>query len=276
MFLALVVALFLATRVPVNHLLHSMHPRPTLEAWSAVVVAGMSALVVWIATALMAKIEKRPVLSYGFMGERRLSRLLLGVAAGVAALSGLVLVLNLSGHVVFDGQALHGASAWTCGLQAGLTFLLTGVFEESLLRGYLPSTLARGMGFWCAAPVLSVGFGATHLGNPGESPIGIVSVVGVGLVLCLSLWLTRSLYWAVGLHAGWDWAQSYLYGVANSGQEPSAHLFATHPSGGLRWSGGSTGPEGSLLVIPTLAVIAWGVWIAWSQGARRESRRPPP
>src|ERR1700745_2783677 len=36
------------------------------------------------------------------------------------------------------------------------------------------------------------------------------SVVGAGLLFCLSLWLTKSLYWAVGLHAGWDWSQSYL------------------------------------------------------------------
>ncbi len=94
-------------------------------------------------------------------------------------------------------------------------------------------------------------------------------MVGVGLVFCLSLWLTKSLYWAVGLHAGWDWAESYLYGVSNSGQAASAHLFATHPSGGLIWSGGPTGPEGSIYVIPTLAVIALGVWITWSQGRHK-------
>ena len=38
---------------------------------------------------------------------------------------------------------------------------------------------------------------------------------------------------------------------------------------GLLSSGGPTGPEGSIYVIPTTAEIALGVWIAWSRGAQR-------
>jgi CAAX protease family protein len=78
-------------------------------------------------------------------------------------------------------------SAWSYGLQWGIAFLLTALFEESLLRGYLQSTLARGVGFWWASVLLSLAIGATHLPNHGESPIGIFSVVGAGLLFCLSL-----------------------------------------------------------------------------------------
>jgi uncharacterized protein len=253
----------LATRAPVNYLLYSMKRNPSLKDWSPVVAAGILALLVLVATAIMAKIEKRPVLSYGFMDRRRLSRFVLGIVGGVAALSALVLALKMSGWLIFDGRALHGKNAWSYGLQWGVAFLLTALFEESLLRGYLQSALTRGVGFWWAAVLLSLAFGATHLPNHGESPIGIFSVVGTGLVFCLSLWLTKSLYWAVGLHAGWDWSQSFLYGVPDSGQVASGHLFATHPLGGLIWSGGLTGPEGSIYVIPTMTVIALGLWIAW-------------
>jgi membrane protease YdiL (CAAX protease family) len=262
----------LVTRVPVNHLLYSLKHNPRLESWTPVVTGGILTLLVLVATAIMAKIEKRPVLSYGFMDKRRLSRFLLGIAGGVAALSALVLALKMSGWLIFDERALHGESAWSYGLQWGVAFLFTALFEESLLRGYLQSTLTRGVGFWWAAVLLSLAFGATHLPNHGESPIGIFSVVGAGLVACLSLWLTKSLYWAVGLHAGWDWSQSYLYGVPDSGQVVSGHLFVTHPSGGLIWSGGPTGPEGSIYVIPTMAIIALGLWIAWSQ---RQPRKDP-
>ena len=207
-FVVILVVEVLATRVPVNHLLHSMKHKPSLEAWSPAVAAGILALLVLVATAIMAKIEGRPVLSYGFIDKRRLSRFVLGIAGGVAALSALVLALKMSGWLIFDGRALHGKSAWSYGLQWGVAFLLTALFEESLLRGYLQSTLTRGVGFWWAAVLLSLAFGATHLPNHGESPIGIFSVVGAGLLFCLSLWLTKSLYWAVGLHAGWDWSQS--------------------------------------------------------------------
>jgi len=271
-FISILMVEVLATRLPVNRLLHLMKHTPTLEAWSPAVAAGILVLLVLVATAIMAKIEGRPVLSYGFMDKHILSRFMLGIAGGVAALSALVLALKMSGWLIFDGRALQGKSAWSYGLQWGIAFLFTALFEESLLRGYLQSTLTRGVGFWWAAVLLSLAFGTTHLFNPGESPIGIFSVVGAGLLFCLSLWLTKSLYWAVGMHAGWDWSQSYLYGVPDSGQVPSGHLFATHPSGSLIWSGGPTGPEGSIYVIPTMAVVALALWIAWS---RREPGKEP-
>jgi len=119
------------------------------------------------------------------MGKHRLSRFVLGIAGGVAALSVLVPALKMSGWLIFDGRALHGNSAWSYGLQWGVAFLLTALFEESLLRGYLQSTLTRGVGFWWAAVLLSLAFGATHLPNHGESLIGIFSVVGAGLVFLL-------------------------------------------------------------------------------------------
>ena len=214
-FIVILVVEVFATRVPVNSLLHSMKHNPTLEAWSPAVAAGILALLVLVATAIMARIEGRPVLSYGFTDKRRLSRIMLGIAGGVAALSALVLALKMSGWLIFDERALHGESAWSYGLQWGIAFLLTAWFEESLLRGYLQSTLARGVGFWWAAVLLSLAFGATHLPNLWrianrdflcrgrrsalllESVADQVALLGggtarwLGLVSVLSLWSTR-------------------------------------------------------------------------------------
>ena len=92
-----------------------------------------------------------------------------------------------------------------------------GIFEESLLRGYLQYTLSRGIGFWWAALLLSIAFAVWHVSNSGESLLGLLSVGAGGFVFCLSLWYTKSLWWAVGFHAGWDWGQSYFYGTPNSG-----------------------------------------------------------
>ena len=107
----------LVTRVPVNLLLHSMKMNPNLEAWSPTVAAGILVLLVLVGTAIMAKIEGRPVLSYGFIDKRRLSRFVLGIAGGVAALSAVVFALKMSGWLIFEGRALHGQSAWSSGLQ---------------------------------------------------------------------------------------------------------------------------------------------------------------
>ena len=158
--------------------------------------------------------------------------------------------------MVFDARQIFGASALRYGAVWFAGFLLVGLFEETFFRGYLQFTLARGIngifnwlrsfaartanlrtatqsapGFWTAALLLSFGFGFTHRTNPGESPIGLVAAALIAVVFCLSLWRTGSLWWAIGFHAAWDWAQSFLYGVADSGMVIQGHLFATHPVG---------------------------------------------
>jgi hypothetical protein len=94
----------------------------------------------------------------------------------------------------------------------------------------------------------------------------ILSVVGLGgFVFCLSLWYAKSLWWAVGFHAGWDWGQSYLYGTPDSGLLAEGHLLSSHPSGNSLWSGGATGPEGSLVILPLLVTMAVGMRIWWGR-----------
>jgi uncharacterized protein len=222
-----------------------------------------------IATIVMALIEGRSPLAYGFQGTSRLSRFLFGAISGFVALSALLLVMWKAGLLAMDGQRLHGGSIVAFGLGWGLMFLIVAVFEESTLRGYLQFTLTRGMGFWWGALLLSLMFGAIHRANAGESPVGLFSAALIGLVFCLSLWYTGSLWWALGFHASWDWGESYFYGTSDSGIVVRGHLLSTHPVGSLIWSGGGTGPEGSVLVLPLLAVIV-AVMILW-WGPRAET-----
>jgi len=130
------------------------------------------------------------------------------------------------------------------------------------LRGYLQSKLSHGLGFWYSATLLSAAFALLHLHNAGESKLGLLSVGVGGIFFCVSLWFTKSLFWAVGFHTGWDWGQSYFYGTANSGLIMQGHLLASHPSGKPLWSGGAAGPEASALLLPlfVLASICMCLW----------------
>ena len=222
------------------------------------------ALVTW----LMSKIEGRPFRVYGLAARSAFSYLFAGLAWGVICLSLLILTLWKLGLLVFDGRLLFGPDILRYGALWLFGFLFVGLQEEFLMRGFLQYTLARGfaglyrsafksphssaLGFWTGALILSVLFGLGHKGNPGESPIGLLSAGSVGLVFCLSLWRTGSLWWAVGFHATWDWGQSFLYGVADSGTMIDRHLYATHPVGTPIMSGGLTGPEGSIFVLGAL------------------------
>jgi membrane protease YdiL (CAAX protease family) len=134
-----------------------------------------------------------------------------------------------------------------------------GVYILALV-GLVPCLLlhlnkAPSSGFWQAAWLTSTLFGAAHTSNNGEAWIGIFAAGFIGFVFCVSVWLTGSAWWAIGCHAAWDWAETYFYGTADSGFVAPGHLLSTSPVGNPLWSGGTVGPEGSLLIIPVVLLI---------------------
>jgi membrane protease YdiL (CAAX protease family) len=224
----------------------------------AVVAVGSYPFViaVLIATIVMARTERRSPWSYGLAGRRAFGSFAAGAGWGFLALSALIGLLALSGHITVGGPtdlplvALRSAAEWA------LAFLGVGLFEETLARGYLQGRLSRAIGFWPAAVLLSILFGAGHYSNGGETATGLVGAGTVGLVFCYSLWRSGSLWWAIGFHAAWDWAQSYFYGTHDSGLGAEGALLSSHPAGAAWLSGGSVGPEGSALVFVILIAVA--------------------
>lgn len=249
------------------------------------IVEGSGFAFVALTTWIMGKIERRPTGRYGFGGTRRTSLFLQGFIWGLASLVALVGTLWKLKLLVFERRLLFGPTAWKYGAVWMLGFLLVGLLEEYLLRGYLQYTIARGaaalygmlfdtrhgemLGFWTSAALLSFVFGFGHIGNRGESPIGLWSAGLIGAIFCLTLWKTGALWWALGFHASWDWAQSFVFGVADSGTMVQGHLYASHPAGGLVLSGGATGPEGSVFILPLLAIVA--LVAVWTLPERRWS-----
>lgn len=233
-------------------------------------------LAVLLVTWIMSKIERRPNSVYGLGGSRKVAHFFAGLIWGVVCLSLLVLTLWKTGLLVIDSRLLFGGDIFRYGAIWLLGFLLVGLLEEYLTRGYIQYTLTRGLaglyrwafkthpsmtrhgeavGFWTSAVIFSSLFGLGHGKNPGESPIGLLSAGLAAMVFCLSLWRTGSLWWAIGFHAAWDWAQSFLYGVADSGMIIQHRFLATHPVGKPILSGGATGPEGSIYILAVFALV---------------------
>lgn len=216
-----------------------------------------------LASWLLSKVERRRMGVYGLGGEGRALDCVKGLITGAMALSLLVAILYANHLLVFDGFNVTGVTAWKYGLIWLAGFCVVGVSEEYLFRGYLQFTLTRGLlalfvadsprrrlfAFWLSAVLLSVAFLGGHLMNPGESKFGLLAVFLAGIVLVYSLWRTGSLWWAIGFHATWDWAQSFLYGVGDSGMIIRGRLLQSHPQGNPLLSGGNVGPEGSVLFL---------------------------
>jgi membrane protease YdiL (CAAX protease family) len=275
LFLALYASLWRCL-YPIEHAL--LHAQPIhgglLTARQTLDLEGAGIVALLIAMWLLARLERRRATAYGFAPRNRARYFFGGLMWGVALLSLLVFLLRACGLLVFDTRLLNGPSIAHYGLLWFAAFLLVALKEELFSRGYLQFTLTRGLrsiyrwvfgarhanalGFWTAALALSYLFGAGHSGNTGESPIGLFAAGLFGLLFCFSLWRTGSLWWAIGFHTAWDWAQSFLYGVPDSGLIARGHLFAAHAAASPWLSGGVTGPEGSVLFLP-VAVVTAGV-----------------
>jgi uncharacterized protein len=153
-----------------------------------------------------------------------------------------------------------------------------GVFLAAVI-GLLPCLIlhqksgARSA-FWQAAWVTSTVFGLYHTLNGGENWIGVFAAAAIGFVFCMSVRFTGSVFWALGFHAAWDWAETFFYGTADSGLEGKGHLFSTVPQGSTLMSGGSDGPEGSLLVFGVILLLFLFVIVAYGRGRRTVTAAP--
>jgi membrane protease YdiL (CAAX protease family) len=216
---------------------------------------------------VLSHFERRPFDDYGLPRRNAFGRnFWAGAVWGIVAITVLLMAMRGVGVFYFGGIALHGGRVLKFAAFWGLLFLIVGLFEEFALRGYSQFTLAQGMGFWPAAIMLSLAFGAVHLpqeksalGNQGEAWVGALGAALIGLFFCLTLRRTGTLWFAVGMHASWDWGETFFYSVPNSGVTAPGHLL--NPSfQGARWlTGGSVGPEGSVLLFVLIAAM-WVVF----------------
>jgi hypothetical protein len=216
-----------------------------------------------LATWVMAKIEARTIGDYGLPGRKIFGRQFWkGAVMAFLGLAGFLTTLRVAGVFRFGEIALHSNETWKWGAIYGFGFMIVALEEEFHYRGYGLYTLTQGIGFWPAAILLSAIFGYSHLGNSGEDWLGIFNASAGGLLFCLLLRRSGDLWMPIGFHASWDWTQTYFYGVPDSGHTLQRHLFNGNFFGPRWLTGGTVGPEGSVL-LTLLLVLFWLCVSAW-------------
>jgi uncharacterized protein len=210
---------------------------------------------------IMSLLEKRSFGEYGLPLRSAFGKLFwLGALFGLAEISAVVGAMGALGCYHFGAivlpetsQLLHWMIFWVA------FFLLVAFYEEFAFRGYVQFTLSQGIGFWPAAVLLSVAFGFVHIFNPGENWVGIAGIVLTGLFWCFTLRRTGSLWFAVGMHASFDFGETFLYSVPDSGAIFPGHLSNASLAGPAWITGGSAGPEGSIFDFVTLLLFFYAV-----------------
>jgi membrane protease YdiL (CAAX protease family) len=258
-YLAMSRVLFLLLDASLNFVADRSH---VLQLWIEMASECVLLLAAIVPAVAMARLEWRRVDDYGLSRREAFGKLFwIGGLWGIAALTVLMLALHGAGAFTFGRFALHGWRILKFAVFWGAFFLIVAFAEEFLLRGYSQFTLSQATGFWPAAVLLSAAFGAIHFLNPGEAWQGTLAAAGIGFFFCLTLRRTGSLWFAVGFHAAWDWGESYLYSVPDSGGVSPGHLLKSSFHGPKWLTGGSVGPEGSVLIFVLLGVL----WIVFDQ-----------
>jgi len=237
--------------------------------WATLVDEGVLFLAAAIPAIVLGRIEHRPWRCYGLQVRGAFESLFWnGILWGFSAISLLMVALHEFHAFDFGHLVLHGVRLAKFGGFWAVMFLSVGLYEEFFYRGYSQFTLARGIGFWPAALALSSVFGLMHLHNPGEQWQGVLAAAVIGFFFCFTLRRTGSLWFAVGFHAAWDWGETFFYSVPDSGMESPGHLLSSSLHGPAWLSGGSVGPEGSVLCFAVVGVV----WFAFARIYTRPAR----
>jgi membrane protease YdiL (CAAX protease family) len=257
---ALVFALGYGANKIADALLHGEQPdasSPTV----ATVTLSVALCVLLLAAWVMGKIEGRSLADYGLPWRRAFcAEFWLAWAIGSVSLTLLLGVLRLARAYSLGPQQLHGLDILKYGLLWTVTMILAATVEEFFYRGYLQFTLTSGIGFWPAAVITSTLMAAAHMLNPGWTVLGLCTVGGFGLIACFLLRRTGDLWMPIGLHAAWDWGETYFYGVPDSGQMGNGHLFQGSFHGPAWLTGMPFGVEAGW---PNVALfLIWWFWFA--------------
>ena len=249
----------------------AINPRE-LSAPALLIGEFVFCLSVFLVTGIFALAERRRIDSYGLPIEQAFRKFFWkGIFAGLLVVLFVAAAMILSGAMVLHGLALHGSDLARLTLLWFVGNILIGLSEEYTFRGYALQALWRGAGFWPAALITTAIFAGDHLEKPGENAMDIGMIFFLGLILCLSIRKTGSLWWAVGWHAGFDFGQLFLIGTRNGGQTPVGRLFNVTFPGPTWLNGGELGTEASIFMVPAaIATLIYVMWFLRSPGSNRE------
>ena len=207
---------------------------PGLHPVGIIVDDAVLLLIALAATALMARFEHRSFAVYGLPRIRDLFGRMFwrGTVWGLVMPSAIILLIFFGGGYHVHGLNLTGtellkfASLWI------LANLLIGLSEEILFRGYFMYTLTDGIGFWAAAALESIGFGALHYyTKPHERWEDWMAVTLLTVFITLALRRTGSLAFPIGMHAAFDFAFLYVFSGMNGGEFGVGRLLNAEFSG---------------------------------------------
>ena len=201
-------------------------------------------------------IQKRKLRTLGFIKKGMLKEYGLGMLLGFAFFSVCVLL-----GVLFGGLKIEGISPeFSIGIFVAylLGYMVQGMTEEVLCRGYFLGSYARRYPVYAAVLANSLLFASLHLLNSGISVLAFINITLFGIFASI-YFIRRGSIWGIGaFHSIWNLVQGNFYGIKVSGTPVGNTLFTTQAIAGKSlWNGGDFGMEGTLIctIVLTCGII---------------------
>lgn len=229
---------------------------------------------------MVRRADRRSLLSAGLTARGLFSETGIGLLLGGGVFSAVMGMMRAVGIYHIGGVNPHFRP-----LVPLLLFLFLAVFQEVAVRGYIFQTLERRWGTGIALVGSTLFFGLAHLGSPVDGLTTAQRLVGpafisieTGLLFTAAYLLTRRLWLPIGLHWGWNFFESSIYGAANTGSWGNERntLFSDRFTGPFLLTGGPFGPEASVicLVVGAYAGLLL-LRLAIRKGQWRPGQHPP-
>lgn len=215
-------------------------------------------------------VQKRKLRTLGFVKTDAGKEYLKGLAFGFLMFSAAVLLCVLTGSLTLEGFSEDFVPGIFLLFVAG--FLIQGMAEEVMLRGYFLVSFGRRHSIWAAAVVNSVLFAVLHLLNSGITFLAFVNLTLFGIFASVYFVKTGNI-WGIGaLHSIWNLVQGNFFGIQVSGIETSSSLFSSALTEGRElMNGGAFGLEGGLAV--TIVLVVSTLLLFWRYPA--EPKKQP-
>ena len=175
-----------------------------------------------------------------------------GVAFGFALFTTVYAVLGAMGVAQWQGLSGHAPT-----VMALASALIAAIGEELTVRGGVFRILEDSFGTAVALILSAALFGALHMANPGATTVSTTAIaLEAGILLGAAYAASRSLWLPIGLHFGWNFTEGGIYGATVSGGKVSHSAFNVSLSGPDLLTGGTFGPEASIIAVGVCLVAA--------------------
>ena len=203
-------------------------------------------------------LEKNPLSTIGFRRGHALRKYLAGLLAGFGLISGVWLLLIVTGQARIGGF-LFSADLIPLFIINLFMWFPQGATEEIMFRGFMLPRIGAGYGLIPAVAVSSLLFCLFHGLNAGFGPLAFINLILISVLYALIAIKTDNIWFLCGAHTMWNLTQGNIYGMEVSGNEGGASLIRTVYTEGHSdlITGGTFGPEGGLAVtvITVIAIV---------------------